>query len=313
MKQDTGMKFHEVLKDFFFIERGYLNGNHFVLRSERPVLVDTGYISDFPQTQTLLADLGVDLSKTRLVVNTHTHCDHVGGNAFIQDLSGCDVALHEVGKYFMDSRDDWSTWWRYYDQEARFFDCTLSIRDGDAVPIGPYEFKAIHTPGHASDGIVLYHARSKTLLSSDALWEEDMPVMTLRVEGSAALFAHEESLEKLSRLEIATVYPGHGSPFTDAKGAISRAREKLRSYFGNRERIGQDLLKRIIIYTLLMRPQADEEHFYVRLMETCWFRETVDLYFNGNYRAKYDEIMKYLTERGLVDHDGQRLFSTVKP
>ena len=42
---------NEILKDFFFIKRGYLNANHFVYRSESPILIDTGYIADFSETE----------------------------------------------------------------------------------------------------------------------------------------------------------------------------------------------------------------------------------------------------------------------
>jgi hypothetical protein len=40
----------EIIKDLFFIERGFLNGNHFVFRSEKPILIDTAYIADFKET-----------------------------------------------------------------------------------------------------------------------------------------------------------------------------------------------------------------------------------------------------------------------
>ncbi|PKN28704.1 MAG: hypothetical protein CVU64_11965 [Deltaproteobacteria bacterium HGW-Deltaproteobacteria-21] len=303
----------EILKNFFFIERGYLNGNHFLLRGEQPILVDTGYLGDFTRTRALLEGMGVDLSSVRLIVNTHTHCDHIGGNAIIQEMSGCEVALHPVGRHFIESGDDWSTWWRYYDQEARFFKCAHSIGEGDTVPIGPYDFKAIHTPGHAADGIVLYHPPSGTLLSSDTLWEKDMAVITMRIEGSTALFAHEESLDKISSLDVKRVYPGHGSPFSDCKAAIGEARKRLGVYFRERERIGQDLLKRIVIYTLLMRPGREEELFYDQLMATPWFRETVDHYFNSEHALKYKEIMEYLTTKRLILRKGGTLYSTVKP
>ncbi|HEX9922268.1 MAG TPA: MBL fold metallo-hydrolase [Anaerolineae bacterium] len=71
---------HETLEDLFFIERGYLNANHFVYRSDAPILIDTGYKSDFTETQWLITALGVDLSAVSLIINTHTHCDHIGGN-----------------------------------------------------------------------------------------------------------------------------------------------------------------------------------------------------------------------------------------
>ena len=303
----------EIMKDLFFVERGYLNANHFVYRGKEPVLIDTGYVRDFDQTAEVIAGLGVDLSRVRLVVNSHTHCDHIGGNRYIQETSNCDIALHRVGKYFIDMRDDWSTWWRYYSQEADFFKCTVALEDGDMVAVGPYEFEVIYTPGHSSDGIVLYHRDSGILISSDTLWEDDMAVMTLRVEGSRTLFFHLESLDRLEDLEITTVYPGHGKPFTDVNKAISRARQRVQGFLEHREKIGDDQLKKIMIYTLLTRGFVEEARYFDQLMDTFWFRETIDMYFNGEYRAKYDEVMKGLFDKDLVRRKGSDIYSSVKP
>jgi len=75
---------NEILKDLFFIERGFLNGNHFVYRSEAPVLIDTAYISDFDETEKSITRLGVSLADISLIISTHTHCDHIGGNHQMQ-------------------------------------------------------------------------------------------------------------------------------------------------------------------------------------------------------------------------------------
>jgi len=123
----------EILKDLYFIERGFLNANHFVYRSENPTLIDTAYIADYDETTGLIEQLDVKLSDVELIVSTHCHCDHIGGNKRIQDQSGCDIALHKIGKYFIDTRDDWATWWQYYNQEAAFFDCTMALNDGDVL------------------------------------------------------------------------------------------------------------------------------------------------------------------------------------
>jgi hypothetical protein len=45
------MKTVEIMDELFFIHRGYLNGNHFVYRSKEPVLIDTGYITHFVETE----------------------------------------------------------------------------------------------------------------------------------------------------------------------------------------------------------------------------------------------------------------------
>lgn len=303
----------EILPDLFFVQRGYLNANHFVHRAERPVLIDTAYLSGFRETERLINGLGADLRRVRLIINTHCHCDHIGGNRRIQELSGCGIALHRVGRHFIDARDDWSTWWRYYDQEAEFFDCTRGLEDGEVLPVGANSFRVIYTPGHSADGIVLYCAEEKLLISSDALWEKDIPVMTLRVEGSRALLEALDSLEKLRRLDVRVVYPGHGAPFNDAASAIAQGEKRLRRYLNRPGELGNDQLKRIMVYTLLMRPGADSETFFDRLMTTVWFPETCDFFFNREYRRKYDETISGLLRRGILSCSGGRLFATVPP
>ena len=307
------MAVFEIMKDFFFIERGYLNGNHFVYRSENPILIDTGYITDFNETAKLVTELGVDLSDIRLIVNTHSHCDHIGGNRIIQEKSGCDIALHKIGKHFMDTHDDWSTWWKYYNQEAAFFNCTQALEDGEMIPIGPYEFQVIYTPGHASDGIVLFNKEEGVLISSDTLWESDMAVITIRVEGNAALFSMLESLEKIESLDVKIIYPGHGKPFKNMKKALSKSKKQIKNYMLNRTAIGTDLIKKIIIYTLLMKKTIGEEAFFPYLMTTHWFKETVELYFNNEYKSKYDEIMEGLSRRGIVKRRNGNFFTTINP
>ena len=311
--QGKNMPGQEIMKDLFFVERGYLNANHFVCRAENPVLIDTGYVSDFDVTEKMIASLGLNLDDVKQIISTHCHCDHIGGNRIIQERSGCDIAMHRIGKYFIDTKDDWSTWWRYYGQEADFFNCTQSLEDGDVISVGRHEFQVMHTPGHSADGTVLYNSKEKVLLSSDTLWENDLPVITIRFEGSGALFFLEESLEKIESLDVDRVYPGHGAPFTDFKDAVSRCKNKINRYLKHPEQVGIDLIKKIMIYTLLMHKTVQADTFFDHLMETWWFKETVDLYFNKAYENKYQQILGGFLGRGIIKQKKGRFFTTVKP
>jgi glyoxylase-like metal-dependent hydrolase (beta-lactamase superfamily II) len=305
------MKALEIMDDFFFIQRGYLNGNHFVYRSKEPVLIDTGYIAHFEETEQQLFNLGVDPFRVKLIVCTHTHCDHIGGNRIIQDRSNCEIALHGIGKHFEDTQDDWATWSRYFDQESEFFDCTCALEDGDVVDIGPYAFRVIYTPGHASDGIVLYNEKNQVLISSDTLWERDMAVLNIRVEGSTAPHRMLDSLEKLESLEVKMVYPGHGSPFSDFRGGIERSRIRILGYLKDQSKIGIDLSKKILIYTLLMKPGFPETSFLEYLMTTPWFPETVDFYVGGDYGYFYDQVISELIQRKVIVRARGGLFANV--
>jgi glyoxylase-like metal-dependent hydrolase (beta-lactamase superfamily II) len=308
-----GEKVTEILEDLFFIERGYLNANHFVYRGRPPVLIDTGYRASFEETHRIYIHLGIDTSSVHTIFTTHCHCDHIGGNHLIQKLSDCNIILHEIGKIFIDTRDDWSTWWRYYNQEADFFKPTGTLADGDGILVGPHRFEVFHTPGHAADGIVLYHRQNSLLISSDTLWAHDLAVHTVRVEGSTAAYATKKSLERLARLDVKMVYPGHGPFFGDFDGALDRSLKRVAGYLEDRRNIGQDVLKKITVYTLLMKKSVSADRFFDYLMQTIWFKETVDLYFEGAYRQKYDDIIADFLKKKIVILRGGRFTTSVTP
>ncbi len=46
-----------------------------------------------------------------------------------------------------------------------------------------------------------------------------------------------------------------------------------------------------------------EEGLFDHLMATRWYPETVDLYFEGDYRGVYDDVMAGLLGRGLVGRE----------
>ena len=303
----------EILEDLFFVERGYLNANQLVYRGNPPELIDSGYIADFAETAGILQNLGVQPSEVGRIITTHCHCDHIGGHKAIYDQSGCEIWLHELGKHFIDSRDGWSTGWNYYHQQADFFPCSTGLKDGDTLRIGPHAFDVLHTPGHASDGIVLYHHKAELLVSSDTLWQHDLPVHTVRVEGNATVYLTKKSLERISGLKVSTVCPGHGPLFTDFGAALRQSRKKVDQYLSDRRRIGTDVLKKITIYTVLMKQPVPVEEFFDYLMRTNWFRETVDLYFEGKYRAKYDEITGSFLRRGILQIEQDRYTTTIRP
>ncbi|MDW7710906.1 MAG: MBL fold metallo-hydrolase [Deferrisomatales bacterium] len=304
----------EILEGLFFIERGYLSGNHFACRSPAPVLIDTAYASEIPKTLAGLDALGVPWRETRLIISTHAHCDHVGANRAIQGASGCEIALHAAGKAFLDAGDRRGPWWDYYHQEAAPFACTRALEDGEEIPVGPHRFRLLHTPGHAADGIVLYEPHAKVLLSSDTLWERDIPVITEAVEGDGALDALLGSLERLEALEVRRVFPGHGRPFSDMRGALARARARLAAYGADRRRVGEDLVKRILVYTLLMRGDFAEEELLPHLLGTAWFPDTVVRYFGpGRERETYRETVGALQRRGALRREGGRILTTVRP
>ena len=67
----------------------------YVLKGDRVALIDTG-ASDSPETVLVpaLAEIGLGLSNIDLILNTHAHLDHSGGNADTKRRSGGRVRIH---------------------------------------------------------------------------------------------------------------------------------------------------------------------------------------------------------------------------
>ncbi len=295
-----------------FIERGWLNANHFVFNGKSKVLIDTAYKKDLAHTLSLIQAAGLVPSAVDLIISTHSHCDHVGANRYIQELSGCAIAMHPTDRWHIEEKNSFATWWSYYDQEADFFTVTESLREGDTVNLDGLELEVIHTPGHAAGMIALYAPEHRFLISADAAWDGDFGAFTPRVEGLQAPTLQQQTLEKLGRLAVTTIYPGHGPVIYDALTAIDRCRQRLEKFLKEPEKMGRDQLKKLFIYCLLMKSGCGADSFYEYLMSTHWYRDTVDLYFPGRYRDVYDETVSGLLKKGLIARDGGLFKACVK-
>lgn len=303
----------EISKNLFFVQRGWLNANHFVFNGRKKILIDTGYLSHFEETRRRIESVGVSLASVDLIISTHSHCDHIGGNKRIQEISECQIAIHKVDKQSVESRDDWATWYRFYDQEAEFFPVDIALEEGERIFLDALELNVIYTPGHARGGIALYAPKERFLISSDALWDGDTGVLNTIVEGLEAPSLAMESLEKIASLDVHTVYPGHGGIIRNPKRAMEKCRRRIENFMKDPAKLGQDHLKKILVWALLMKKGYPKDDFFNYLMTTHWFKAVVSSYFEAKYHEKFNEVIEEFLERNIVIIKDGYYHTTVKP
>jgi glyoxylase-like metal-dependent hydrolase (beta-lactamase superfamily II) len=84
------------------------------------------------------------------------------------------------------------------------------LKDKQTLP-GFGDWSVIHTPGHSWDSCCFYHRQSQSLISGDTLLgsAKKGKLMTPSIYSNA--LHTQSSLNKLERLHLTAVYPGHGS------------------------------------------------------------------------------------------------------
>lgn len=294
----------ELAPDVWFIERDWRNCNHFVAREPRVTLIDTGYGPDLGDTIAALEAVGVRPGDIELIVNTHCHCDHAGGNSALIAQSGAEVWMHVCEKERIDRLDAVGTWWGFHDTWADFFRVDRGLRDGASVPFGPLDLEVIYAPGHSTGQIMLYSDELKALFSSDALWQGDMGVINPFVEGDDALDQAARTLHRIARLDLKTVYPGHGPAIVNPQPALERALRKLNRFARIPDEMHYDHLCKMIAYIVLAKGGVREDGFFDYLKTTMWFPKLVDECFASAYREVFDEAMARVMRKRMLVSDG---------
>lgn len=221
------------------------------------VVFDSGI--NLPQSVEMLKktlnDANLDFESAKLVIS-HPHADHFGSAYLFRN-----VLAHENACY------------KLYDAEKRYFElvyahfnlegmpeelaekmrkraerkyaglvkpCTCCGRIGKKIDAGDDELEVIHVPGHSYGHIALYNRESRILFSGDILLEGITPNPVIEplndLERMPVLEQYLNTLERLYRLEVSIVYPGHRNP-------IRNHREVIRNYISSFEERSYQVLE----------------------------------------------------------------------
>jgi glyoxylase-like metal-dependent hydrolase (beta-lactamase superfamily II) len=159
------------------------------------------------------------------VLNSHSHFDHVGGNADFSFIYGMDTEFTHgrmLGRTHEQVADEVSPaalckalpdGVKAEDHHIRRYDIDEIVSEGSVIDLGTRKLKVISIPGHTPDAIGLLDEQNGLLWTGDTFYKG--PIWLFAKETD--LVAYKNSIERLATLapSLRYVLPAHNSPLAE--------------------------------------------------------------------------------------------------
>ncbi len=215
----------------------------YLIRGDRPCLVETGTATSAAVVVEALASLGIGPDDLGTLVVTHIHLDHAGGvGTLAEHFPRAEVVVHERGaRHLVDPE-------RLMTSARRVFGRVLDDVFGVLLPTeasrvralgdegsvdlgGGRTLRAFHAPGHAQHHVGLVDSASGDLYVGDAAGVYIPETQDMRPSTPPPDFDLDLALASLGKFR--DVQPqrllfSHFGPVLDVPGSLERAEEELR-------------------------------------------------------------------------------------
>jgi glyoxylase-like metal-dependent hydrolase (beta-lactamase superfamily II) len=189
------------------LEAGPLAVNCYIIGDETTkdaIVVDPG--GDVPLILALLKEEGLTC---RIIFNTHTHFDHIGGNAELKKKTGAELVTHPLEAKHLGNASAGAMLFGMRVPNSPGADRT--VVEGDTLTVGSLTADLVELPGHSPAGLALLypgHAFVGDALFAGSIGRTDFP-------GGSFTALTGSIRDKLFVLPDDTlVYPGHGPKTT---------------------------------------------------------------------------------------------------
>ena len=214
----------------------------YLIRGERPCLVETGTAPSAPVVRDALAALGVDAGDLATVVVTHIHLDHAGGTGDIAALfPSAEVVVHELGaRHLADPSRLMASARMVYGDELDSLFGTLAptpaerIRTVERTGVvdlgGGRRLESHYAPGHARHHVGLIDSVSGDLYVGDAAGiyvQETGDMRPATPPPDFDLDVALESLRMFSSLAPARLLFSHFGPVTAVDETLARSADEI--------------------------------------------------------------------------------------
>ena len=292
-------------------ERGWLSANGILFEGpDGTALVDTGYVTHAAQTVSLVQAI-IGSRPLDIVLNTHLHSDHCGGNAALQAAWPAVRTLIPPGQsQFVRNWDPVALTYGPTGQHCPQFQFDGLLRPGEELMLAGRRWQIHGAPGHDPHSIVLFEPQSGTLISADALWENGFGIVFEELEGQHAFDEVAATLDLIGHLAPRIVVPGHGPVFTGTQQALTSAREKLDAFRRDPRKHARHAAKVLLKFKLLELQTVGQVEFSRWIDQTPYLALVHHRFFEQvDFPAWIAGLIADLVQSGAACRQGEQILN----
>lgn len=292
-------------------ERGWLSSNNILIQgAHSTALIDSGYCTHAEQTRALLQS-ALGGRPLDLLVNTHLHSDHCGGNAALQ--AAYPLLQTRIPPGQAEHVQTWNAYALSYTptgQSCPQFRFDATLQPGTDMLLGDMVWQVHAAPGHDPHSVILFEPASRTLVSADALWEKGFGVVFPELDGEGAFKEVGDTLDLIEALQPAVVIPGHGTPFTDVTLALAVARKRLQGFMDQPDKHRLYAAKVLLKFKLLEAQVLEREALQSWALGTGYFASLLNSSAGeSTAHGAVDALVQDLVRSGAAALVGSQIYN----
>ena len=289
------------------IERGWLSANNILLCDKNSAtLVDTGYVTHQAQTLALVGQ-ALNGRTLDLLVNTHLHSDHCGGNQALQvHYPALQTWIPPGLALAVQGWQEDALSYKPTGQNCPPFHFNGLLQPGSTHRWADMNWQVHAAPGHDPHSVILFAPEHRLLMSADALWQNGFGVVFPELVGVDAFDEVAQTLDLIEQLNPATIIPGHGAVFTEVAPALALARSKLEGFAKSPEKHARYGAKVLLKFKLLEWGQISRADFDVWATQVPYLDNLHERFGLGiNRKTWLDMMLAELERSGAMQvHEG---------
>jgi len=295
-----------LMHNIHIFERGWLSSNNILITGESgTALIDSGYCTHAEQTLSLV-DSVLQGRALDVLINTHLHSDHCGGNAALQArYPALQTHIPPGHAAQVAAWDAQALGYIPTGQNCPRFGFTATLQPGTEMRLGDAQWQVHAAPGHDPHSVILFEPARRVLVSADALWERGFGVVFPELEGEDAFDEVAATLDLIEALQPAVIIPGHGALFTDVSDALARARQRLDGFVGNPAKHLLHAAKVLLKYKLLEFQSIDHADLHAWMQATPYCAMLLQrCYQQATASEAFDALLQDLVRSGVASVNG---------